>query len=351
MTPKRSWLRPLVPAYAAALALNEGLRALGMPQVQRLPEVVISVGSLSAGGAGKTPLVLALAKALSKREYAVRILTRGYKRQSQAIERVDAAGDSARYGDEPLLIAQRSGMPVFVGADRYRAGLLAQELPETKRVVYLLDDGFQHRRLARSLDVVLLTAADVRDTLLPAGNLREPLSRLSRADVVVLREDEYEELKPFLRATIQHSAETDEAQLTQPAVWVIRRRLELPEPARLPRRPLAFCGIARPEGFAAMLASKGVEPIDIIRFPDHHRYADRDMAALASRARGLAADALLTTEKDAVKLTGELRSKLEAAAPLLIARLEVELLEERAAVEQMIRKIGQMNRRRWSPGR
>lgn len=343
---RRSLLRPLVPVYAAALAAKEALRARGTPPVAQLPEAVISVGSLSAGGAGKTPVVLALAKALSKREYAVRILTRGYGRRGKATERVDPEGDPARFGDEPVLLAQRSGLPVFVGVDRYRAGLLAQQLPATQRVVYLLDDGFQHRRLARQMDLVLLTRADVSDRLLPAGNLREPLSQLSKADVIIVREDEREALEPFLRARVPRLEEADDAQPARPAVWVIRRRLEFPETARLPGRPLVFCGIARPEGFTAVLSARGMEPVEVASFPDHHAYSTRDVGRLCETARRLAADAFLTTEKDAVKLTPELRSRLEAIAPLIVPRLDVDLLDERAAVAQMIGKVNQMNRRR-----
>ena len=150
-----------MPAYAAALAFQRLLKTSGKSQESRLPEAVVSVGSLSAGGAGKTPVVLALTRILDQRGYAVRILTRGYGRRGREVERVDPGGDAVRFGDEPIMLAQRSGVPVFVGADRYEAGRLASQLQTEKRVVYLLDDGFQHRRLARDLDIVLLTRKDV----------------------------------------------------------------------------------------------------------------------------------------------------------------------------------------------
>ncbi len=346
MTIRRMLLQPLVPVYTAALALEGVLRSRGRLPVRRLPDAVISVGSLSAGGAGKTPLVLALAKALTKRDYAVRILTRGYGRRGKAIERVDPEGDPARFGDEPVLLAQRSGVPVFVGADRYRAGLLAQELPVSQRVVYLLDDGFQHRRLARDMDVVLLTRHDLEDLLLPAGNLREPLTRLREADVVVLREEEREALAEFVDRIKCAPALPAGTQPLRPAVWVIRRRLDFGEDARLPERPLVFCGIARPESFIVMLAEKGVHPAEVIAFRDHHAYSEKTVGRLIKTAKRLGVDAFVTTEKDAVKLTSAMRSQLRATGPLLVPRLVVDLVEEKAAVEQILSRVSQLDRRR-----
>ena len=214
----------------------------GWLKQRRLKSPVISVGSVSAGGAGKTPMVLMLAKILRHRGYAVRILTRGYKRSSERTMRVEPFDDAAWHGDEPVLLAQRSGVPVFVGADRYLAGMMAEqgEAPE-KLIVHLLDDGFQHRRLARDVDIVLLTQDDVEDTLLPAGNLREPLSALADADIVVLREEEEDSLRSVV-AGLTGGA-------TAPAIWVIRRSLSLGEGGEvaLPTKPFAFCGIGGPK--------------------------------------------------------------------------------------------------------
>lgn len=350
MTLRRTWLRPLIPVYTAALAIERSLHARGRLPARRLPDPVISVGSLSTGGAGKTPLVLALARALCKRDFAVRILTRGYGRKSKTVERVDPEGDPARFGDEPVLLAQRSGVPVFVGDDRYRAGLLAQELPATQRVVYLLDDGFQHRQLARDMDIVLLTRQDVDDLLLPAGNLREPLTRLSEADVIVVREEEQDALREFLKSTTERRQQPGGGSVPQPIVWVIRRRLELDpgDGAQTPKRPLIFSGIARPKNFTAMLVELGIPPAHVVAFPDHHAYSERDIDRLAKKAKRIGADGFTTTEKDAVKLTSVMRNRLAMVGPLLVPRLivDLDLVDERSAVEQIIGKVGQMNRRR-----
>ena len=147
MRTRRPWLLPLAPLYGAALAMKRRLFQLGWLKQNRLESPVISVGSVSAGGAGKTPMVLMLARILRHRGYAVRILTRGYKRSSGMTSRVEPFDDAAWQGDEPVLLAQRSGVPVFVGADRYQAGVMAEQRePSEKLVVHLLDDGFQHRQ-------------------------------------------------------------------------------------------------------------------------------------------------------------------------------------------------------------
>lgn len=334
----RRLLLPLVPVYAGALRLQRWWADRHRARRRSLESAVLSIGSISAGGAGKTPVVLALARILHQREYAVRILTRGYKRSSTAVERVDPKGNADRFGDEPLLLAQRSGVPVYVGASRYEAGLMAQDNPGGAMIVHLLDDGFQHRQLARDLDIVLLTRKDVNDVLLPAGDLREPLSALREADVVVLREDEAESLADFLSVLTRETG--------PPAIWHIRRSLRFASPAAIPPcRPLAFCGIARPESFTTMLAQGAITPAATILFPDHHRYLDGDIDRLLEVARTHAADGFLTTEKDAVKLTLAMRSRLEWLGPLLIPELEVTFLDERLVLEQLIGMCSRLDRR------
>jgi tetraacyldisaccharide 4'-kinase len=340
MSTRRPLLLPLVPLYGAALALKREMFGWGWLKQQRLPNPVISVGSVSAGGAGKTPMVLMLAKTLRHRGYAVRILTRGYKRGSAVTTRVEPFDDAAWHGDEPVLLAQQSGVPVYEGTDRYEAGVLAERNePSDKLVVHLLDDGFQHRQLARDVDIVLLTREDVEDALLPAGNLREPLEALAGADIVVLREEEADSLLTVVAGLSGKKA---------PAIWVIRRALSLGEGGEvaLPTRPLAFCGIARPEGFTKMLAAQGYEPMDTVIFPDHHAYDDRDVHLLLERARRVEANGFVTTEKDAVKLTPILRDHLETLGPVVVARLCVELLDEQDALSQLVGMVGRLDRRK-----
>ena len=340
MSTRRLWLLPLAPLYGAALAMKRRLFQLGWLKQNRLESPVISVGSVSAGGAGKTPMVLMLARILRHRGYAVRILTRGYKRNSGGTSRVEPFDDAAWQGDEPVLLAQRSGVPVFVGADRYQAGVMAEQgEPSEKLVVHLLDDGFQHRKLARDVDIVLLTQADVEDTLLPAGNLREPLSAIAEADVVVLREEEAASLRSVVAGLSGDKV---------PAIWVIRRSLSLGEAGEmaLPTKPLAFCGIARPENFTKMLAAQGYEPTDTMIFPDHHAYDDGDIDRLIERARQVEANGFVTTEKDAVKLTPILHDHLQTVGAVVVARLSVELLNEQTSLSQLVAMVGRLDRRK-----
>jgi tetraacyldisaccharide 4'-kinase len=340
MSARRGWLLPLSPLYGAVVLAKRRIYGLGWRKQKRLPSPVISVGSVSAGGAGKTPVVAMLAGILRRRGYAVSILTRGYGRASNLTERVDPYDDPAWHGDEPVLLAQRSGSPVFAGVDRYRAGLLAEQDKRGDRVgVHLLDDGFQHLKLARNVDIVLLTLEDVEDRLLPAGNLREPIAAISEADVVIVREDEAAQMKDILEA-LQEKGDGF-------SVWTIRRSLGLAEDdERLPTLPLAFCGIARPDNFTRMLTGSRYEPLETVTFPDHHPYSERDVARVLERARTRGANGFVTTEKDAVKLTPAMRERLETVGPVIVARLKVELVHEKEALAQLVRMVSEMDRRK-----
>ena len=317
---RRLWALPFVPLYWAGLRLKHALRKRSSQPPHTLRRPVISVGSLSAGGAGKTPLVLMLAEIYKRHGIDADILSRGYRRQSKQVEEVPASGDPARFGDEPILLA-RHGLRVFVGADRFAAGTLA-EAGERNEGVQLLDDGFQHQQLARDLNVVLLTLEDARDWHLPAGNLREPLAALARADVIVLREDEASALS---KVVATHS---------QAEVWVTRRQLVLP--AEMPHRPLLFCGIARPQTFLKMVREAGCEPAANSFFPDHHAYTLPDIARLVDKARRARADGFCTTAKDAVKISPEARKTLETIGPLIVAQLRVSLINEPKATSRLL---------------
>jgi tetraacyldisaccharide 4'-kinase len=341
---RRLWALPLVPLYAAGLALKQ--RFACSPRTLTWP--VISIGSLSAGGAGKTPAVIALAELLAANGWSPTVLSRGYGRtvvaRNTPAEVIPHAPDAAdRFGDEPTLIAQRTGLPVWVCADRLLAGRAAEAQtlahtfsPTTEEAtqeaahppLHLLDDGFQHRRLARTLDIVLVTADDLADTLLPAGNLREPLSALRRADILILREDEAVALTPHLPAG--------------KPIWLIRRALRFPQPLGIfsaGLRPLAFCGIARPEGFTAALAAAGCGLLGNLAFPDHHRYTAADIDQLLTNARALNASGFLTTEKDAVKLTPALRQRLELLGPLATVALDATFLDPAAVLSDIRERL------------
>ena len=315
---KRPLLAPLSPAYAAVVAVKNLAYDRSWLPARRLKQPVISVGSLSAGGAGKTPVVIMLAELLAREGIAVDILSRGYGRGSGVAEEVDPAGLAERFGDEPIEMA-RAGLRVFVAANRYDGGVLAEASKPAK--LHLLDDGFQHRRLHRDLDIVLLTADDVTDSLLPGGNLREPLASLRRAGIVILREDEAAELAPIV------------ARYNNAPIWVTRRQITLT--ANPPARPIAFCGIARPEGFFGMLRAAGCDLVGEIAFPDHHKYRTEDFLRLVEAVLHAGADGLITTAKDAVKIHPAAMTKLSSLATVHVAQFKVRLLNEAEALRRI----------------
>jgi len=310
----------LTPLYAAAVKAKNFGYDWGWPSAKRLEWPVISVGNLSVGGSGKTPLVIRLAELLTARGIKVDVLSRGYGRTSSAIERVLPGGEAIRFGDEPLLIAEQARVPVYVGASRYEAGQLAEREAGQALGVHLLDDGFQHRQLARNVDIVVLHRSDFEQSLLPAGRLREPLASLHRASVLVLRAED-RDLETKL-----------EQQKFYKPVWMVERRLEVPAL----RRAVAFCGIARGEEFFGMLRHRGVELVETLMFQDHHRYMDADIEQLVRLARQSHAEAFVTTEKDTVRLSSRQLDTLRAVVPLVIAQLVVTLRNEDEAMSQLL---------------
>jgi len=321
----RPWFIPLVPVYRLGVALRGlGLR-MGLEPVRRLHQPVISIGNLTAGGAGKTPLTIALAQALTRRGLHVDVLSRGYGRRSALPLRVNFHGPAEEFGDEPILIARETGAPVYVAAQRYQAGLLA-ERDASSSGVHLLDDGFQHRQLHRDVNVLLLDGHTwFREKLLPAGNLREPLSAMRRADVLAIPAQEAASLEPSLRGRGRW----------QGPIWRLQRTMDVPA-AEGP--VIAFCGIARPEQFFAGLREAGMQLADSIAFPDHHRYTTRDLDGLRETARAAHAVAFLTTEKDRVRL-GEFGAALNECCPLETAELRIKVEEDDAAIDWLLGRL------------
>src|SRR5580692_8897745 len=180
-------MNPLTGLYGVATALRNTLFDQGGLPSRLLEKPVISVGNLSVGGSGKTPFVIALGELLKTRGIQFDVLTRGYGRTTRGVLLVDPKGEAAEFGDEPLLIARRLGVPVVVGENRYDAGRVSEEKFESQ--FHILDDGFQHRSLARDFDIVLLSQNDLDDELLPSGRLREPPSSLQRADAIVVQDN------------------------------------------------------------------------------------------------------------------------------------------------------------------
>jgi len=170
---------------------------------------------------------------------------------------------------------------------------------------------------------VLLTRQDMEDSLLPAGNLREPMNAITRANVVVLREDEAE-LAEWVRGRVPDVP-----------IWIVHRRLRFPGGVPLSVRPLVFCALARPEGFLEMLAAEGLLAAATAIFRDHHRYSDDDVERLVKHARACGAGGFVTTEKDAVKLSQGMIAQLRNVGEVAVARLEVELLDQERCIAEL----------------
>ena len=302
--------------FGAAVRARNRLYDSGTLPRRTLRGPVVSVGNLSVGGTGKTPFVILLGELLRARGIRFDVLSRGYHRQRRGVALVEPGGVPRDFGDEPLLIARRLGAPVVIGEDRYQAGRFAEQRFGPQ--LHLLDDGFQHRQLAREFDIVLVTPEDARDRLLPAGRLREPLTALRRADAVVL----------------MSGADPAQFPLANKTAWRVRRGI-LP-PLQIPERPLAFCGIARPQTFLLQLRKAGIEPVAEATFPDHYAYTEKDVRDLLFLRQQSGAGGFVITEKDAVNLGGY----LSALEPLAVVPVKLDWPEAPRALDVILDTLG-----------
>jgi len=280
----------------------------------RLPRPVVSVGNLHWGGAGKTPLVAAVAAHLRDRGKAVCILSRGYASQGRGV-RVVSAGEGPLLGplvagDEPVLLAgELPGVSVVVGPDRHQAGLQAMRRLPAPPDLFLLDDGFSHLALVRDLDLVAFPAADPfgGGRLFPSGRLREPLASLDRAHAAVLT---------GLPAPTISSEGQDLAQALRPHGFTGpgfasrtlpgAPRLTDGSPLSLGSSVFLVTAIARPDAFTAAVRGLGFEIAGELRLPDHHAYPPESLARIEEAFKASGAAAVLSTSKDRVKLFGRL---------------------------------------------
>ncbi len=317
--------------FRTGAALRGALYGSGLLRSARAAAPVISIGNLAVGGAGKTPAAVAVARRLLARGRTVAILSRGY-----GAERADAriVSDGSRIildalagGDEPVLVARRlPGARVLCGPRR--ADLARTAVRDLGADALLLDDGFQHRALARDLDVVVLDAANPfgNRRLLPAGPNREPRSALRRASLVWLsRADQADPgVLAALRALARESTGRDAVESRHAPVDVVDGCLDRgfgPDALR-GRRVLMLAGIARPDGFRRTLAAMGADVAAERIFPDHHRFARGDLEAAFRDVGAAGCDLVVTTEKDAVRLPPDV-----AADPLLrVVRIEAEIV-------------------------
>lgn len=307
-------------------------RHFSRARARKLDTPAISVGGLAVGGVGKTPFVLWLAQALKRRGIVPAILTRGYRRTSKERVLIFAAGETAppeRTGDEAQFYLASGVGPVGIGADRYAAGrrLEARFRPG----VFLLDDAFQHHRLERDVDIVLLDALDpfAGGAPLPLGRLREPLGALGRADIIVLTRVQPSQKTEAIEAVVRRYNPDAPIFTTriQPAGWVDAATAE---PAVPPAKTAAFCGLGNPAAFWRSIKELGLDPLRREAFTDHHKYSREELKSLAVTG----ADALLTTEKDVMNLP---MGWQQAIAPTRVLWLRIEVCVARG--EEMLGAI------------
>jgi len=321
---------PLLRAVLICLAkLYEGLVRLrvvlyqkGIFRSRQLSCPVISVGNLTAGGTGKTPMTLYLARYLKKNGKKVALVSRGYKGGFEARGGVVSDGhhlltDVHEAGDEPFMMAQAlPDVPIVVGADRHKAGRRA--VRDFSPDVIILDDAFQHLKLARDIDLVLVDSSRPfgNGYLLPAGELREPLRALQRADAVIITradlENKPDKMKPAWKML---AVKTEGHVFTTRHVPKIKRIVSGKSPRSLKngagnqgpemlagQRVFAFSGVAKNDYFLYMLARLKCRIVGSQEFSDHHAYSPENLQAICQQAQELEADFLVTTEKDLVKI-------------------------------------------------
>lgn len=324
--------------YGGAVWTRARLYAYGLLKRKTLPCPVISIGNITVGGTGKTPLTMTIANRLMERGIKTAILSRGYKGE-KASGPIVSDGQTIfltpeESGDEPFLMAKRcKGIPVLIGKDRFVMGQIALQRFGVQAV--LLDDGYQHLKLHRDLDILLIDShiGFGDGHFLPRGILREPLSHLCRAHFFIFTkwEDGQNHQRLIEKIYQIHPASkifhSDFEPIGLVNFWGEQEDLYLYEGKRI----LALSGIAHPEYFSLLLKKCRMEIVCEMTFPDHHRYSVKDLTLIEERSKG--ADFIVTTEKDMVKLVKFNLSQL----PLKSLRIEMKIREEKEFFQEIIK--------------
>ena len=319
------WLAPLGLLFGGAAALKAACYRRGLLRATRLASPVISVGNLRAGGSGKTPLVAWIAALLRDAGQRVAILSRGYGGvfSGEALLVSDGRAvlaDAATAGDEPVMLARAlPGVVVAIGPHRDMVGRWLEA--RLGRFVCVLDDGFQHLRLHRDLDLVCVEAADLADRPLPAGHLRERPAALARADLLLVSGASSPAFAPERTLAVGRNVEGCYDGAGQ----------RVPTPAR----PFLVSGIARPERFWSDVAAITGGVAGHLAFPDHHRFTPQDVAKANAAARAHQADAIVTTAKDAVRLP-----PVKGGLPWCVLRIAAEVPDAARLRERLLAVAG-----------
>ncbi|MFN0141734.1 MAG: tetraacyldisaccharide 4'-kinase [Pyrinomonadaceae bacterium] len=333
----------LSPFYGKIMTLRNALYDKGVFDTFDLGARVISVGNITTGGTGKTPLVAYIAEVLAARGEKVCILTRGYGRTNRR-QRVlvsdgeNVLADAQLGGDEPVELARKLLGKAIVIADAARVSAAEWALRKFGVTVFVLDDGFQHRKVKRDLDIVCIDATNPCDKgrMLPFGRLREPLRGLARADAIVITRSDLAGDVTDLRTRLARwnpSATIFEAENIISGVTAIEEfhaTAQRTQKTKTNAPALAFCAVGNPESFFETLRLSGVEPAATKSFKDHHHYTPGDVREIEASARSHGAEILLTTAKDAVKILD-----LKFELPCFVVEIEMKI-KDTDAFEAMV---------------
>ncbi len=347
-----SFLFAISIGYGGSVKMREALYKKGVLQSKRLPCPVISIGNITVGGSGKTPMTIYVAEFIQHLGYGVAIISRGYKGQAEKIGGVVSDGriicmGPDKAGDEPFMIAQRlKTVPVIVGQNRFKAGRLA--IQEFRPDVLLLDDAFQHLKLHRDLDLVLLDSKEPfgNTYLFPRGALREAASALLRGDAVILTRSDVGkpgslgQIKNYVpRKPIFHSFHI-------PYIYKIVTVNSLQSPDRLNisskydfgifkgKRVFAFSGIASNDDFRRTIESFKCKLENFSGFPDHHPYSNGELDEIVKSAMDLSAEFIFTTEKDYVRIAHKIKWPIH----LVVIGIEISFGENDIAFKSFIKR-------------
>ena len=295
---------PLELIYYLGYKLNT---AHDLSNVSQLREKVISVGNITTGGTGKTPLTIALASEALQRGFRPCVLTRGYGGKMTGPFVVSSEMYVEDVGDEPMLMHEHlETIPVIKGADRYSSGCFALENLHDKPDLFILDDGFQHRGLYRDLDIVLINSRNPfgKRNLLPLGSLREPLAELKRADIFAFTKCENLEMPGALHDDVRSFNTSAKIFLSRHRISFIRSSChdDLPSDTFAGKKVFAFSAIGEPPAFIDTLALSGAEVVGNKVFRDHHRFNLNEMKRVQKDASDASAEYIVTTEKDIMRL-------------------------------------------------
>ena len=290
------------------MKLRVWLYRKNIKETRRLPLPVISIGNLTLGGTGKTPMTIWVAKALLKQGRKPAVLSRGYR--SKTKNSIDIVSDGSKLlmtpelsGDEPAMMARHlKGVPIIIGKDRYASGQLA--IKDFKVDTLILDDGYQRLDVFRNLNILLMDHSykSESDSIFPAGTLREPLEELRRADLVCFTRVELGRPGPSIEDYIEPETQTIKCQTEINELNDLEKTKTMIVEEINGIKVCAFCGIAQPDKFKKLLESYGAQVVSFIDYPDHHTFKEVDIKKIEESAKKFQADMILTTEKDSVKL-------------------------------------------------